>query len=347
MPATAVAGGILAFVVLYILKEHRRRQQNRSFDKNGGNILNKMMDIKIFSEDELNKMTKNYCENRRIGKGSFGEVYRGITQDNQQVAVKRFVRKGEEHDKQVFANEIASQARIQHANLVRLVGCCLHTDVPMLVLEFIPKGSLYDMLHGKGRHMHLPLPTRLDIGIGCAEALAYMHSNIGHKSIVHGDVKSGNILLGNNLEPKVSDFGSSKLRSVAKYGHWSVVTDENYIDPVYYKEGYYTEKSDVYSFGVVLLELITRKEVLYNSTPVDGRKSLPLEFVKNYKNDDARKMYDQEILSNDEIISPNCLKCLDRMAGVAVRCLKTNVDKRPTMAEALEELMQLRATMNT
>uniref|UniRef100_A0A0E0F8V7 Protein kinase domain-containing protein n=1 Tax=Oryza meridionalis TaxID=40149 RepID=A0A0E0F8V7_9ORYZ len=342
--ATAVAGGILAFVVLYILKEHRRRQQNRSFDKNGGNILNKMMDIKIFSEEELKKMTKNYCEKRRIGKGYFGEVYKGITQDNQQVAVKRFVRNGEEHDKQDFADEITSQARIQHENLVRLVGCCLHTDVPMLVLEFIPRGSLYDVLHGNGRHTHdLPLPTRLDIAVGCAEALACMHSNIGHKSVVHGDVKSGNILLGNNLEPKVSDFGSSKLMSVAKSDNWSVMADKSYIDPAYIKTGRFTEKSDVYSFGVVLLELITRKKALY-----DDRKSLPLSFAKYYKDDYARRnMYDQDMLSStDDALRPRYMECLDRMANIAIRCLKEDIDERPTMAEALEELKQLSASLN-
>lgn len=222
------------------------------------------MDIKIFSEEELKKMTKNYCEKRMIGKGYFGKVYKGITQDSQQVAVKRFVRNGHELNKQDFADEITSQARIQHENLVRLVGCCLHTDVPMLVLELIPKGSLYEKLHGDGRHTHLPLPTRLDIAVGCAEALACMHSNIGHKSVVHGDVKSGNILLGNNLEPKVSDFGSSKLMSVFKSDNWSVMADMSYIDPAYIKTGRFTEKSDVYSFGVVLLELITRKKALYD-----------------------------------------------------------------------------------
>nr|AAX94996.1 Protein kinase domain, putative [Oryza sativa Japonica Group]ABA95430.1 Protein kinase domain containing protein [Oryza sativa Japonica Group] len=341
--ATAVAGGILAFVVLYILKEHRRRQRNRSFDKNGGNILNKMMDIKIFSEEELKKMTKNYCEKRMIGKGYFGKVYKGITQDNQQVAVKRFVRNGHELNKQDFADEITSQARIQHENLVRLVGCCLHTDVPMLVLELIPKGSLYEKLHGDGRHTHLPLPTRLDIAVGCAEALACMHSNIGHKSVVHGDVKSGNILLGNNLEPKVSDFGSSKLMSVAKSDNWSVMADMSYIDPAYIKTGRFTEKSDVYSFGVVLLELITRKKALD-----DDRESLPLNFAKYYKDDYARRnMYDQNMLSStDDALRPRYMECLDRMANIAIRCLMEDIDERPTMAEALEELKQLSASLN-
>ncbi|KAF0896646.1 hypothetical protein E2562_026761 [Oryza meyeriana var. granulata] len=340
-----VAVVIVASLVLCVLRERKRRQRKELYDKNGGNILKKMMDIKIFTEKELEEMTANYCKNRRIGNGYFGEVYKGITKENQVVAVKRYRRKGEEHDKQDFADEITSQARIQHVNLVRLVGCCLETDVPMLVLEFIPNGSLHDVLHGKGgRHTHLPLPTRLDIAIGCAEALACMHSNIDHKSTVHGDIKSGNILLGNNLQPKFSDFGSSKLMSVAKSGNWSVMADLSYIDPAYIKTGCFTEKSDVYSFGVVLLELITRKTALYDNT-----KSLPLSFAKYYKDEDARRnMYDHNILSSadDALLQPRYMECLDRMASIVIRCLKEDVDERPTMAEVLGELKQLSASVH-
>uniref|UniRef100_J3NAB8 Protein kinase domain-containing protein n=1 Tax=Oryza brachyantha TaxID=4533 RepID=J3NAB8_ORYBR len=323
------------------MREHRRRKQKELYDKNGGNILNMILDIEFFTEEELKEMTANYSVDRKLGNGCFGEVYMGITKDNKEVAVKRYTRKGGGHDKQDFADEISSQARIQHVNLVRLVGCCLQTEVPMLVLEFVPGGSLHDVLHGNGRHTHLPLPTRLDITVGSAEALAYMHSNIGHKSIVHGDIKSGNILLSNNLEPKVSDFGSSKLTSVAKSGDWSVMGDYSYIDPAYIKTGDFTEKSDVYSFGVVLLELITRKTALY-----EDRKSLPLSFAKYYRDEGARRnMYDHDMLSStDAALLPCYIECLDRMANLAIRCLKEDVDERPTMADALE-LKVLRASL--
>ncbi|KAL5204761.1 hypothetical protein ABZP36_009632 [Zizania latifolia] len=234
--ATVVACAVLAILVLYVLKEHKKRQRNRSFDKNGGNIIKRMMDIKLFTEEQLKKMTKNYQD--VLGKGSFGEVYKGTIEDKQDVAVKRYIRQDakEQYNKEHVAEEITNQARIQHANLLRLVGCCLETDVPMLVMEFIPKGSLHNMLHSADRHSYnFSLLERLCIAIGCAEALAYMHSNDDHKSIVHGDIKSENILLDDKLEPKVADFGSSKLNSIAKYGKWEVKTDWNYIDPTYLK----------------------------------------------------------------------------------------------------------------
>lgn len=333
-----MASAFLAALLLYIRRERKRRQRKGLFDKNGGNILRNVLNIKIYSEDELNKMTTNYSN--MLGNGCFGGVYKGITDEKQEVAVKRFNPRDEERSRDDVVREITSQSSIQHDNLLRLVGCCLETDVPRLVLEFIPNGSLHTVLHGAGRNMHIPLLARLDIAVGSAEALAYMHSNIGHNSIVHGDVKSANILIGDNMEPKVSDFGASKLMSVAKYNKWSVFGDLNYIDPVYTSTGDFTDKSDVYSFGVVLLELITRRKAKYDGT------SLRVQFDKHYKDDDMRrKMYDQDLLSDDA--QPHCLECLDKMADIAVQCLRNNVDERPTMAEVLEDLKKLRESAKT
>lgn len=335
-----VAGAILAtLLVLYIRRVRKRRQRKELFDKNGGNVLRNVLKIKIYSEEELQKITTNYSN--KLGSGAFGEVYMGVTEEKQEVAVKRVVPSDEAPSTNDVIQEMTSQSSIQHPNLVRLVGCCLDTDVPMLVLEFIPNGSLHSVLHDAGRNMHIPLLARLDIAIGSAEALAYMHSNIDHNSIVHGDVKSGNILIGDNMEPKVSDFGTSKLMSVARYNKWTVFGDMNYIDPVYMSTGQFMDKSDVYSFGVVLLELITRKKAKYDGT------SLRVEFDKHYKDDDARrKMYDQDLLF-DEALRPHCTECLDKMANIAVQCLRNNVDERPTMGAVLEDLKKLRESAKT
>uniref|UniRef100_A0A0D9XVI1 Protein kinase domain-containing protein n=1 Tax=Leersia perrieri TaxID=77586 RepID=A0A0D9XVI1_9ORYZ len=308
--AMVVASAILAYLLLlYIRRELKRRLRKKLFDRNGGNMLRNMLKIRIYTEEELQKITTNY--NEKLGDGAFGEVYKGIIDKKQEVAVKRIIPREEAHSTNVI-QEITSQAFIQHTNLVRLVGCCLETDAPRLVLEFVPNGTLHDALHGAA-HIHIPLLVRMDIAIGSAEALAYMHSNIDHNSIVHGDIKSSNILLGRNMEPKVSDFGSSKLMSVAMYNKWTVFGDLNYIDPVYFSTGDFTDKSDVYSFGVVLLELITRKKVKY-----DGTKLL-VQFDKHYKDDYARRsMYDQDLLCT-EAMQNHCMECLDNMAAIAVQ----------------------------
>jgi serine/threonine protein kinase len=256
MPAATFP--VLAVVCFFIM-EVKRPKQRRFFDKNGGEIL-KSMGINIFTEQQLKKITNGY--KKSIGEGAFGKVYKGIIEEGtqQQVAVKCASAKGETLPQEEFVNEITFQFRISHANIVRLIGCCLETDVPMLVFEFIPKGSLYNVLHASNDPYVLSLQERLDIAVGSAEALSYMHSHGGHNH-VHGDIKSGNILLDDDFTPKVSNFGSAKFVCVASmYSKWCVSGDMSYIDPVYIKSGRFTEKSDVYSFGVVLLELITRKK---------------------------------------------------------------------------------------
>ncbi|KAK3120725.1 hypothetical protein QOZ80_9AG0692860 [Eleusine coracana subsp. coracana] len=163
-----------------------------------------------------------------------------------------------------------------------------------------------------------------------------MHSH-GEHNHVHGDVKPANILLDENLMPKVSDFGSSKLLSIDRYAR-AVPADRSYIDPEYLKTDRFTEKSDVYSFGVVLLEIITRKTVKY-----DGNNSLPKNFVRSCKKQgNGRSMYDKDMLSHDAHQSHRYMECLDKIGTLALTCLKEDVDERPTMAEVAEELRQVK-----
>ncbi|TVU23392.1 hypothetical protein EJB05_25755, partial [Eragrostis curvula] len=312
--ATFVASVLLVILLWIVHKEHKRRLRRGFFDKNGGKIL-KGVDINIFTQEQLDKITNHYST--LIGRGAFGMVFMGTTEDNQKVAVKRPIlerEKARHRQEGEFVDEITFQFQIRHDNLVRLVGCCLETDIPMLVFEYIPKGSLHDVLHGcAGKPpCALSLVKRLDIAIGSAEALAYMHSQAGHHNRVHGDVKSGNILLDNDLKPKVSDFGSSKLVSTAsRYAEWCVSGDLNYIDPVYMST---TEKSDIYSFGVVLLELVTRKKAKY-----DGSNSLPMNFVKLCKKDgNGRKMYDRHILCDRDAQSHHPMESLDTIGALAI-----------------------------
>ncbi|GJN25852.1 hypothetical protein PR202_gb13737 [Eleusine coracana subsp. coracana] len=238
-----------------------------------------------------------------------------------------------------FVDEITFQFKLHHPNLVRLIGCCLETNVPCLVFEFISNGSLYNNLHGGVKSScRLSLTKRLDIAIGSAEAISYMHSHGDHKH-VHGDIKSANILLDSELMPKVSDFGSSKLLSIDMFAQ-AVAADRNYVDPVYVKTNRFTDKSDVYSFGIVLLELITRKTAMY-----DGNNSLPLDLVKCCKEEgNGRKMYDRDIITDDDNdgSAQVYIDCLDRIGALAVRCLKEDADERPTMAEVVEDLKQVK-----
>lgn len=337
------------------------RNKRKLFNKNGGKLL-ETQGITIYTTTQLKEMTKNYS--KRLGGGAFGDVYEGSIAGSNQVAVKRsklatswvtrwqkmigpyfgvmvpdqMAQHHQEEDS--FVNEITFQFKIKHINVVQLLGCCLETDVPILVYEFVSNGSLDVALHGTHRPCtDLTLQKRLDIAIGSAEALNHMHTN-GEYKHVHGDVKPANILLDGDLKPMVSDFGSSKLLMTTRNYARAVAADLSYLDPVYLDTGHFTVKSDVYSFGVVLLELITRKKASYDA----GTKNLRRDFVKCCKEEgNGRRMYDRDILlTADSAPNDVYIQCLDRIGALAVRCLNEDPDERPSMAEVLEELKQVK-----
>ncbi|XP_066338603.1 wall-associated receptor kinase 2-like isoform X2 [Miscanthus floridulus] len=279
IPTTALAllatfvAVILGSVAIVLLQTRNNR---KTFNKNGGKIL-EAKGIKTYTKRELKNITDRYS--KRLGEGHYGIVYEGKIMDGSEakkVAVKcstakrvvhrwkKLIRphvpqQGLEEDGS-FINEIKFQFSVTHKNMVQLLGCCLETDIPILVFEFVSNGSLDDALHSDMNPCTLSLLERLDIAIGSAEAIAYMHSlDIDNQKHVHGDIKPSNILLDDSLSPKVSDFGSSRLLSVDNYYVRAVAGDTGYMDPLYIKTQHFTLECDVYSFGVVLLELITRK----------------------------------------------------------------------------------------
>ncbi|XP_021802309.1 wall-associated receptor kinase 2-like, partial [Prunus avium] len=268
-------GVCLSFLVLLVLvfsiycgvnRRKLKKQQEKFFKQIGGLLLRQQLTrynrsietASIFSKEELKKMTDNYDEKRKIGEGGYGLVYKGILPaDKTEVAIKMSKVSAPITDSLEFANEVILLSQINHKNVVKLLGCCLETQTPILVYEFISNGSLYDHLHGKDRKEQLSLETRLKIASGTAEALSYLHHSISNP-IIHRDVKSMNILLDKNYVAKVADFGASRL----------VLEDQNqldtlvqgtigYLDPEYLQSNILTDKSDVYSFGVVLAELLT------------------------------------------------------------------------------------------
>ncbi|CAN6313556.1 unnamed protein product [Urochloa humidicola] len=320
---------------IFILMFNEKRKLRAFFERNGRTLAS-INNIKIYTKQELDHITEKYSN--VLGKGSVGNVYKGTTNDNQTVAVKAIsvamkhsnpdIVNNMPSDPQVdeirkteFANEIKIQSQINHKNIVKLLGCCLEVEIPMLVYEFAANGSLYDALHGT-KSRPLSLQTRLDIAVDSAEALAYMHLSVTPK-IFHGDVKSGNILLDENFMPKVSDFGTSRLLSIERMRTDEyVIADKDYLDPVY-TTGLLHEKSDVYSYGLVLLELITRKTPRY-----DGYNSLKKNFTGSYATEEkAHAMYDEEIAFPDNI------EFLQMVGSVAVDCLREKIDDRPTMKE--------------
>uniref|UniRef100_A0A0D9XHZ5 Protein kinase domain-containing protein n=1 Tax=Leersia perrieri TaxID=77586 RepID=A0A0D9XHZ5_9ORYZ len=325
--AVSVAGGlfITSVLVFITLLRVERRKMKEFFEKNGGPILEKVNNIKLFKKDDLKPILKS---SNIIGKGNFGEVYKGYinTGDgNNLVAVKKPINVNLAQKDQ-FANEIIIQSRVIHKNIVKLIGCCLEVDIPILVYEFVPKGSLEDILHGNSR-MPLNLDQRLQIAAESAEGLAYMHSKTS-TTILHGDVKPANILLNDDLIPKISDFGISRLVAMDNEHTMQIIGDMRYMDPVYFQTGLLTKKSDVYSFGVVLLELITRKKASHSDN-----NCLLRNFLDAYKKEKTLT----EIIDM-ELVATNDLDLLDSLAGIIVQCLSLDVNQRPAMTDLAETL---------
>jgi serine/threonine protein kinase len=333
----------MALACLFTMQLQRRRHKKEKeeyFRQNGGLKLydemrsRKVHAFRIVTEKEIKRATENYTEDRLIGCGGHGMVYKGTLDDRKEVAIKKSKIINDDW-REEFVNEIIILSQINHRNIVRLLGCCLDVDVPMLVYEFIPNGTLSELLHGTDCRAPISLDLRLKIATQSAEALAYLHSSTSC-TIIHGDVKSANILLDDQYNAKVADFGASALKSMDEREFIRFVQGTlGYLDPECFISHQLTEKSDVYSFGVVLLELITRKRATYDDKS-NKKKSLSYIFLSMFRQNKHRSMVDSEI--TDEAV----MEVLEKLAKLAVHCLRPSGDDRPTMKEVAEYLQLLR-----
>ncbi|KAM0038016.1 putative protein kinase RLK-Pelle-WAK family [Helianthus debilis subsp. tardiflorus] len=258
---------ILLGIVMICFGIRRRkliRLREKFFEQNGGVLLKQKIKsqgsheaMTLFSTEQLRKATNNYSEEKIIGKGAYGVVYKGVLLDKRVVAIKKSKLVDTTQADQ-FINEVMILTQVIHRNVVKLLGCCLEEEVPVLVYEFISNNTLFHHIHHKLGGMNwLSWENRLRLATEAASALGYLHSETS-MPIIHRDVKSSNILIDENYTAKISDFGASRL---VPLDHQQVTTliqgTLGYLDPEYFNSSQLTEKSDVYSFGVVLAELIT------------------------------------------------------------------------------------------
>ncbi|KAJ0961497.1 hypothetical protein J5N97_002001 [Dioscorea zingiberensis] len=346
--------GLLVVLALLFLVHRKWKARNlkktkrRNYQCNHGMLLEKLISLDeggvcdqgfmVFPLTEIEKATNNFDATRILGNGGHATVYKGLLSDKRVVAIKKSKLINPQEIKE-FINEVFILSRIRHRNVVKLLGCCLETEVPLLVYEFIPNGTLAEHLHMWQRPSSLSWDDRLRIASETAGALAHLHCDIASISVFHRDVKTSNILLDSNFTAKVSDFGASRsipLHESATAGLATVAQGTfGYLDPEYYSTGQLTQKSDVYSFGVILAELLTGEKPISQSRP-GGQANLRTYFVSATKENCIFKIVEPHIVNN------NTRKDIEAVAMLAETCLKMKGDERPTMKEVEMALMSLR-----
>ncbi|KAM7481504.1 hypothetical protein LguiB_006087 [Lonicera macranthoides] len=271
---------------------------------------------------------------RILGRGGQGTVYKGMLTDGRIVAVKKST-KVDEGQLDQFINEVVILSQINHRNVVRLHGCCLETEVPLLVYEFIPNGTLFQYIHYQNEDFPLTWDVRLRIAIEVAAALSYLHS-AASMPIYHRDIKSTNILLDDKYKAKVADFGTSRSIGVDQTHLTTRVSGTvGYLDPEYFQSSQFTEKSEVYSFAVVLVELLTGQKPI-SSIGSDKVRSLSTYFLQAMEENCIFDIIDERVRNDsqkEEIIG---------VANLARRCLNLSGKKRPTMKEVAKELESIK-----
>eukprot|EP00253_Pinus_taeda_P017183 PITA_17183 len=279
----------------------------------------------VFEMKTLVAATENFHGKNKLGEGGFGAVYKGTTRDGTVIAVKKLSLQSMKGKKE-FLNEVELVAKIQHRNLVRLLGCCAEGSERLLVYEYLPNNSLDKILFDPNTRRHLDWQERHNIIIGITRGLLYLHQD-SHLRIIHRDIKASNILLDEKLNPKIADFGLARLFTEDET-HISTAAagTRGYMAPEYAMQGQLSVKADVYSFGVVVLELMSgRKNVDLN---LSLQMQILLEWVwRLYKRGHMMDMIDPAIIetcSDQE----QALRCIH----IGLLCTQAEPSLRPSIS---------------
>ncbi|KAJ6885597.1 hypothetical protein NC651_026279 [Populus alba x Populus x berolinensis] len=288
-------------------------------------------DLPLIRLDVINEATKQFSDENKLGQGGFGPVYRGTLEDGKEVAVKRLSRTSGQGQRE-FLNEVVLIARLQHRNLVRLLGCCLEKNEKLLIYEYMPNKSLDVILFGSRNGVLLDWQRRLSIINGIARGLLYLHED-SRLRIIHRDLKTSNILLDYEMNPKISDFGMARIfggnQSEANTNR--IVGTYGYMAPEYAMAGLFSVKSDVFSFGVLLLEIISGKRNIGFHLSKEGESLLTFAW-KLWSDGQGLELMDPMLEKSS--MATEVLRCIH----IGLLCVQEDPADRPTMSSVLHML---------
>lgn len=315
-----LAGLFVAFIIIYVRRRAKQLEEEDHFDEIPGMPSR-------FSYDELKSATKNF--EQKLGKGGFGTVYKGTLSNGTNIAVKRLDGVGQ--GKKQFLAEVETIGSIHHINLVSLVGFCVEKSHKLLVMEYMPNGSLDTWIFGKTKDTSLDWQTRFNIILNIAKGLTYLHEGCRHR-IAHLDIKPQNILLDEKFNAKVADFGLSKL---IDRDQSEIMTrmrgTPGYLAPEWLTS-IITEKVDVYSFGIVVLEIICGRKNL--EPPLNEEAVSLISLIQEKLRDDLFvELFDKN--SNDIHVHKEEAIMMMRLA---IWCLQSDCNRRPSMSMVVKVL---------
>ncbi|KAM5564606.1 hypothetical protein ABKV19_018935 [Rosa sericea] len=284
-----------------------------------------------FEFDSIRVATNNFSEANKLGRGGFGAVYRGRFWNEEEMAVKRLSRDSAQGDIE-FKNEVVLVAKLQHRNLVRLLGFCLERNERLLVYEFVPNASLDHFVFDPIKRELLDWDIRYKIILGIGRGLLYLHED-SRLRIIHRDLKAGNILLDAEMNPKIADFGMARLFNIDQtQGETSrVVGTYGYMAPdEYVMRGHFSVKSDVYSFGVLVLEIVSGQK--NSSFRHEGNLEDLLGYAWNsWKGGTSSNLIDPVLRTGSK---PEIVRCIH----IGLLCVQQSIGDRPTMAAVIQML---------
>ncbi|KAM5588568.1 cysteine-rich receptor-like protein kinase 29 [Rosa sericea] len=318
----------LALIIsLYVCLKVRKRKEKLEILPGEDTDEIRTPDSLQFDFDTIRVATNNFSEANKLGQGGFGSVYKGRLLNGEDIAVKRLSINSGQGDLE-FKNEVLLVAKLQHRNLVRLLGFCLERNERLLVYEFVPNTSLDHIIFDRTKREQLDWAMRYKIIVGITRGLLYLHED-SRLRIIHRDLKASNILIDAELNPKISDFGMAKLFVLDQtQGNTSrIVGTYGYMAPEYAMHGQFSVKSDVYSFGVLVLEMVSGQK---NNCFRQGEnvEDLLSYAWKSWREGTASKLIDPTLRNGSRTEIMRCIH-------IGLLCVQDNIADRPTMASII------------